>query len=147
MKLDTNESSYQDRQGNINKGEELFEKWMTDHSYNFKKLGFDEKTNNIDGFWLMHPLLRNLPDYITYSKEKDILTFIQVKGTCNIKIDDINNWNLFESLFCNDKAKLIIALCFYDDIKFYTLKKLNKLLTNTTIKEFHDGKQYVTIKT
>ena len=147
MKSDTNESSYQDRQGNINKGEELFIKWMTDNSYNFKKLGFDEKTNNIDGFWHMHPLLRNLPDYTTYNKKKDILTYFQVKGTCNIKIDDIINWNLFETLFCNDKAILIIALCFDDATHFYTLKEIRKELTNTTIKEWHDSKQYVTIKT
>lgn len=147
MRKDTNESSYQNRQSNINKGEELFEKWMLDNGYSCKKLGFDEKTNNIDGFWHMHPLLRNLPDYILYDKKKNRLVYFQVKGTCNIKIDDIINWNLFETLFCNDKAVLRIAFCYDDATYFYTLNEIKKELTDSTIKEWHDGKQYITIKT
>ena len=146
MKTDNNKSSYQDRQSNINKGEELFENWMEKKGYSYKKLGFDEKTNNIEGFWLMHPLLRNLPDYTHYDQNNERLVYFQVKGTYSIKLDDILNWYLFESLFCNEKTDLRIVFSFESGMQFYTTKELKKELTDLTIKEWHDSKQYVTIK-
>jgi len=145
MKTDNNKSSYQDRQSNINKGEELFEKWMDERGYSYNKLGFDEKTNNIEGFWLMHQLLRNLPDYTWYDKNQDRLVYFQVKGTNKVKIDDIINWESFETIFCNEKSVLRIVFSFESGMQFFTIKQLKKELTNVTIKEWHDGKQYVSI--
>ena len=145
MRTDNNESSYQDRQSNINKGELIFEKYMANNGYSYKKLGFDEKTNNIEGYWNVHPILRNLPDYTWYDKKNKRIFYFQVKGTYSVKIDDLINWNIFESLFCNAKAELRIAFCFEKGIQFYSLQEVKKEITNLTIKEWHDGKQYVTI--
>ena len=69
-KTDNNASSYDERQSNINLGEELFEAFMKEKKYEFQRFGFDEKNNNIKGFFLMHPLLRSFPDYISYFESK-----------------------------------------------------------------------------
>ena len=50
-------NTYQERNSVPNKAEELFIEYMTKLGREMKRLGFDEKNNNIDGFWKVHPLV------------------------------------------------------------------------------------------
>ena len=92
---DNNNYSYNERQSNVNIGEQLFETYMNEKKIEFYRMGFDEKNNNIKGFYLMHPVLRSLPDYISYNSSKNKMYYIQVKGTNKIKVDDFLNYSQF----------------------------------------------------
>ena len=111
---DNNNYSYNERQSNVNIGEQLFETYMNEKKIEFYRMGFDEKNNNIKGFYLMHPVLRSLPDYISYNSSKNKMYYIQVKGTNKIKVDDFLNYSQFESIFCNEHSELVIFFCFKD---------------------------------
>lgn len=142
-RTDNNSSSYTQRQSNINAGEEFFEAYMNEKNYEFQRFGFDEKNNNIKGFFLMHPFLRSLPDYISYFESRKKLYYIQVKGTNKLKLDDLLNYSHFESMFCNQDSELVIFFCFKDKKPFIkTLTEIKRMITGCEIKEWHDKKQY-----
>jgi hypothetical protein len=146
-KTDNNASSYDERQSNINLGEELFEAFMKEKKYEFQRFGFDEKNNNIKGFFLMHPLLRSLPDYISYFESKRKLYYIQVKGTNKLKLDNLLNYSHFESIFCNEYSEIVIFFCFKNEKPIIkTMKEIKKMITGCEIKVWHDNKQYVELK-
>jgi hypothetical protein len=142
-RTDNNSSSYTQRQSNINAGEEVFEAYMKEKNYEFQRFGFDEKNNNIKGFFLMHPFLRSLPDYISYFESRKKLYYIQVKGTNKLKLDDILNYSHFESMFCNQDSELVIFFCFKNEKPIIkTLTEIKRMITGCEIKEWHDKKQY-----
>jgi hypothetical protein len=142
-RTDNHSSSYTQRQANINAGEEIFESYMNEKNYEFQRFGFDEKNNNIKGFFLMHPFLRSLPDYISYFESRKKLYYIQVKGTNKLKLDDLLNYSHFESMFCNKDSELVIFFCFKDTKPFIkTLTEIKRMITGCEIKEWHDKKQY-----
>ena len=117
---------------------------MNEFSLPFHRLGFDEKNNKIEGFQFMHPLLRSLPDYISYFENKKKLYYIQVKGTNKIKLEDLINYSTFESMFCDSNSQLVVFFCFKNEAPIVkTLKEVKKLVSGCVIKEFHDNKQYV----
>jgi hypothetical protein len=132
----------------IRPGEELFEKWAKAKGYNVQRFGFDETNNNIDGYWLVNPILRSLPDYVLYRKKdgKQRLFYVHVKGTPSFKLNDFYTYKAFESLFCNEEAVLRIAFCLANqDPVLLTLDDLQKRMTDRVISEWDDGKQYVVI--
>ena len=142
-RTDNNASSYNERQSNINQGEELFEAYMKSKNFVFQRFGFDEKKYNIEGFFLMHPFLRSLPDYICYVKPRNKIYYIQVKGTNKLKVDDLVNYSHFEAMFCNQNSELVIFFCFKNEKPIIkTLTDLKKMITGSVVKEWHDKKQY-----
>jgi len=139
---DNNNYSYNERQSNVNIGEQLFETYMNEKKIEFYRMGFDEKNNNIKGFYLMHPVLRSLPDYISYNSSKNKMYYIQVKGTNKIKVDDFLNYSQFESIFCNEHSELVIFFCFKDKTIIKKFSEIKKMITGCEVKEWHDKKQY-----
>jgi hypothetical protein len=146
LKTDNNTCSYEQRQTNVNQGEELFEKYMTEKGYPFQRFGFDEKKNNINGFFLMHPLLRSLPDYTSYFKDQNKLIYWHVKGTNKIKVEDLIQYTNFESLFCEKQSIMRIAFCFINQTPIIkSLTEVKEMITGLTIKEWHDKKQFISL--
>lgn len=143
-----NELPYYERIKGANMGEQRFEEWARNKGYNAQRFGHDETNNNIDGYWLVHPILRSLPDYVVYLKRdgKQRLFYVHVKGTTSFKLDDFWTYKSFESMFCNEDAVLKIAFCLPDqDIVLLTLDQIQKRMTDRIVSEWHDGKQYVVI--
>lgn len=144
---DHNGATYGERQENINKGEELFVAYMNNKGYKIHRFGFDEKRSNVEGFYLMHPVLRSLPDYVSYSKRESKLYYFHVKGTNKVKIEDLISYSTFESLFCDEKSVLRIAFCFEGQaIRFKSLNEIKKMMTGKAISEWHDKKQFIALK-
>ena len=103
-------NTYEQRQTVSNKGEDLFEAYCYEMDYSCQRLGFDEKNNNVDAFYNLNPLLRNLPDYLVHTKEAIFL--VNVKGTANFKKKEIDMLPLFMEWYSAKKAQLVYAFCF-----------------------------------
>jgi hypothetical protein len=76
-------NTYIERQSAPNDAEVLFEAMCEDKGWKFYRVGFDEKSRNVDQFFRLTPLLRNLPDYYLLSSR--CAGMVQVKGTDAIK--------------------------------------------------------------
>ena len=76
-------NTYQERQSAKNIAEDLFEQYCLEKNYIIYRLGFNEKTRNINYFYDLNPYIRNLPDYIVETQNE--LFVINVKGTANFK--------------------------------------------------------------
>jgi hypothetical protein len=103
-------NTYQQRQTVGNKGEMLFEAHCDKMGYKWQKLGFDEKSENVDGFFNINPYIRNLPDYLVHTK--DGMFLINVKGTANFKKKEIDMLPLFLEWYSAKKCPLCYAFCF-----------------------------------
>jgi len=139
-------NNYQERNKNqINISEQVFENYCKDKNIKIHKLGFDEKTNNINYFYTLHPIIRKLPDYIMEYKNK--LHYVEVKGTNKLKLDDIKTYIQFYKLFCKDNS-FQIAFVNIRTVKVKIINLLNiiKSIKNIPIKRFqNDNKQYYEI--
>ena len=110
METNKGSNSYQDRQKVANTAEFLFEYYCAEKEYSLNRLGFDEKNKNIDNFFKLNPLIRNLPDYVVNT---DTNTYVvNVKGTANFKKKEIDMIPQFLEIFSSAKAPLIYAFCF-----------------------------------
>jgi hypothetical protein len=148
MATDTGENTYQERQSGINIAEERFERWCEAGNHEFRRLGFDEKKNSVPGFYLMHPLLRSLPDYCIYAKRRQIMQYFHVKGSPKIKIDDLILYSQFEDLFVRGcPAILRVAFCLEEGRPiFRSLEQIRGQLTDKRIQSWKsDGKQFITL--
>jgi len=138
-------NSYQERNSVPNKAEELFIDYMTKLGREMKRLGFDEKNNNIDGFWKVHPLVRSLPDYFWLDKRKTpyIPRYYHVKGSNKIKVDDLINYSLFEELFANRGVVIYVFMHDESGPIFKSMKEIRHAMTGRKVCEWHDGNQYI----
>ena len=103
-------NTYQERQSGKNIAEDLFEQYCLEKNYIIYRLGFNEKTRNINYFYDLNPYIRNLPDYIVETQNE--LFVINVKGTANFKKTEIDMIPLFLEWYNSKKASLIYAFCF-----------------------------------
>ena len=137
-------NTYAQRQTVVNKGEELFEVYCRDMGYDFKRLGFDEKNDNVDGFFNLNPMLRNLPDYLVTTK--DGMFVVNVKGTANFKKKEIDMLPLFTEWFSSKKAPLCYCFCFEGKKpKLIYPEKLIELYKTSTDRQWNDGVTYRTL--
>ena len=74
-------NTYAQRQTEVNKGEVLFEEYCKEKGYEFVRIGFNEKKGQISNFFLINPLLRNIPDYFVNTPNGPLV--VQVKGSPN----------------------------------------------------------------
>ena len=102
--------SYFQRQKLKNVGEEIFETYCASKNYNLKRIGFDEKRNNIHNFFHLNVALRNIPDYILDTGDTTFV--VNVKGTANFKKSEIDLLPFFMEWYSSKKAPLIYAFCF-----------------------------------
>ena len=135
--------NYKNRQDCPNSGEILFEQYCEQAGLKYHHIGFDSKLDPVQSFWKVHPSLRSLPDYLV---EKDgELIWCHVKGTANLKIHDIAEYINFERNWKHD-CSFYIVFCFKGETPlFRTIEHLKTLLVGQTVKQWHDGVQYITV--
>ena len=134
-------NTYNERQKVKNRAEFLFEMYCAEKEYNLVRCGFDEKNRNVDNFYYLNPVLRNLPDYVVNTSRGTFV--VMVKGTANIKEKEIELMPRLISCFDSDKARLVYAFCFLGkEPKLISPQKVDILYKNATDKKWHDGVVY-----
>jgi hypothetical protein len=137
-------NTYKERQSVANVAEFLFEYYCAEKEYQLVRCGFDEKNKNIDNFFRLNPLLRNLPDYIV-NTENDTFV-VNVKGTANIKQKEIDLLPKFIENYGSKEAQLMYAFCFVGhDPKMIRPEKVIELYNQSNDKSWSDGVVYRTI--
>ena len=139
-------SSYKDRQSVPNTGEQLFEEYCNARKVWFRRLGFDEKNDSVPYFSRLSPFLRNLPDYLVVTEKRSML--IMVKGTANIKKEEIDKLPFFIEWYNSKECPLYYAFCFKGEKKplFYTPERVIELYKQGYDKQWSDGKIYRSLK-
>lgn len=117
-------NSFKERQTDENKGELLFEKFCKSKNYEFYKLGFSEKTKTIDKFYQINKFIRNIPDYFVETKKGCFL--VNVKGSANIKQEEIEMLPIFVEKYSTTNCPLVYAFCM-ENQPVYVLKP-NKVM-------------------
>ncbi len=141
---DKGTNSYQERNSNINIAEIRFENWCKEKNIQFWRMGFDEKNNRVPRFWDVHPVVRSMPDYICVGAQG--LTYMHVKGTNKIKINDLMMYERWHTDLCQDVGMRIVFCFDGEEPIFLKWHELKQKLTGCEIKEWpNDKKQYVEI--
>jgi hypothetical protein len=137
-------NTYKERQSVNNVAEFLFEYYCAEKEYQLVRCGFDEKNKNIDNFFRLNPLLRNLPDYIVSTNNDTFV--VNVKGTANIKQKEIDLLPKFIENYGSKEAQLMYAFCFVGhDPKMIKPEKVIELYNKSSNKSWPDGVVYRTI--
>lgn len=137
-------NSFAERNAGANLGEELFEKYCKEKQVFFKRLGFDEKKQQIPRFWEINPMVRNLPDYFVATNSRSML--VMVKGTANIKQSEVKMIPLFLEWYHSKNCPLYYAFCFKDKkIAFRTPDQVIELYQGAIDKQWSDGVIYRTL--
>ena len=125
-----------------NDGEYLFEQYCQNQSYRFHRIGFDEHENNVDKYWRLSTILRNLPDYVVNAGEKTFV--VAVKGTDNFKEKEFVLLPSMVECFSSKEAPLIYAFCFKEKPSPIWLfpNQIIKLYNNGFDAKWHDGVVY-----
>lgn len=103
------ENTYKERQSVLNKGEMLFEEYCKKKGHKFYKIGFSEKTQDIEKYYLLNAFIRNIPDYFVDTGKNCFV--VQVKGTGNLKKEEADMIPFFVEYYANDKVELVYAFC------------------------------------
>lgn len=137
--------SYKERQAvGVNIGEEIFEQWCMSSGWNFTRLGFNEKFANVGAFYNLHPLLRNMPDYVVQRGDRTFV--VNVKGTPNIKEKERLLLPELIAAYSTQKARLIYAFCIRnEEVRFAKADQIIDLYDIESDKQWHDGVVYRTI--
>jgi len=134
-------NSYQERQTVANKGELLFEQYCAEMGYKLNRVGFDEKGKNVDNFFDLNSMLRNLPDYVVNTPKGTFV--VNVKGTANFKKKEVDLLPLFTEWFSTKKAPLVYAFCFEGQKpKLIYPEKIIELYRKSEDRKWSDGVVY-----
>ena len=134
-------NTYAQRQTEVNKGEVLFEEYCKEKGYEFVRIGFNEKKGQISNFFLINPLLRNIPDYFVNTPNGPLV--VQVKGSPNFKKKEIDLMPLFLENYSSKEAPLVYAFCFeFCAPKLVYPERLIELYKNTVDRQWPDGVTY-----
>lgn len=138
--------TYDNRQAvGYNQGEDLFLDWCTKNNWQAHRIGFDEKQGNVPMFYKLNVILRNSPDFVISREEK--MFVVNVKGTANIKKQEINLLPLLIEAFSSPEAPLVYAFCFIGKSpKFITCDKVITMFDREQDKQWSDGKIYRTLQ-
>jgi len=141
-----NTNSYADRQSVIDIGEKMFLDWVAQKNWTVNRIGFDSKNDSVPNFFRLNQVIRNLPDFISNTESKTYV--VNVKGTLNIKLKEINMLDKLIEAYSNGTAPLIYAFCLKGQepilMSTETLQSRFNLAEN---KSWHDGVVYRTIST
>jgi hypothetical protein len=102
-------NTYKERQTVKNKGELLFEEYCKSKGHKFYKIGFSEKTNEIEKYYIINKYIRNIPDYFVESAKGCFV--VNVKGTGNFKQEEIEMLPFFVKNYSTKECPLIYAFC------------------------------------
>jgi hypothetical protein len=130
-------NTYKERQSVANVAEFLFEYYCAEKEYQLVRCGFDEKNKNIDNFFRLNPLLRNLPDYIVNTNNDTFV--VNVKGTANIKQKEIDLLPKFIENYGSKEAQLMYAFCFIgNDPKLIKPEKVSPKINKFSTRDYRD---------
>jgi len=136
--------SFQERNSIKDIGEQLFEKYCAEQKYKVIRLGFNPNENQINDFYKINPLLRNIPDYIVETPKGNFV--VQVKGTANIKKKEIELIPLFLEWYSSKDAPLVYAFCFVErKPRLIYADQVIELYKNSVDKVWGDGVVYRTL--
>lgn len=132
--------NYKERNSGSNFAEEFFEEYCKD--YFIRRIGFDEKNDNIPHFYNMSRMLRNLPDYYVDTGSKQFV--VNVKGTDCIKEKEYDIISLLASAYSSDDCMLLYAFCFKGNKRPIFLYPFEVINTYDQKKDqtWHDGVIY-----
>ena len=134
-------NTYAERLTVDNKGEMLFEEYCKEKGYEFVRIGFDSKNGHISKFFLINPLLRNIPDYFVNTPHGALL--VQVKSSPNFKKKEIDLIPLMLENFSSKEVPLVYAFCFdFCAPKMVYPEKIIELYKNTVDQQWPDGVTY-----
>jgi hypothetical protein len=102
-------NTYKERQTVINTGEILFEDYCSSKGHKFYKIGFSEKTGEIDKYYVINPYIRNIPDYFVETSKGCFM--VNVKGSGNFKQQEIEMLPFFVKNYSTKECPLIYAFC------------------------------------
>jgi len=124
-------------------GEAFFENYCLITNTKFHRVGFDEKNNNVEAFWRLSGLLRNLPDYVT-NTVKGKTYVVAVKGTENFKQKEFELLPKMVEAFSSKEAPLIYAFCFKEKQAPIWVKpsEIIELYNKSQDQQWHDGVIY-----
>lgn len=122
-----------------NDGEYLFEMYCQTKGYKFHRIGFDEHENNVDKYWRLSDLLRNLPDFVVNAQDKTFV--VAVKGTDKFKEKEFNLLPSMVDCFSSRESPLIYAFCFKENAEpiFVFPNQIIELYNNSVDEKWHDG--------
>ena len=109
MQILNGNNTYKERQTVKNKGELLFEEYCKAKGHKFYKIGFSEKTNEIEKYYIINKYIRNIPDYFVESAKGCFV--VNVKGTGNFKQEEIEMLPFFVDNYSTEECPLIYAFC------------------------------------
>ena len=134
--------NYNDRNSiKVNLGEELFLDWAAEKCSFVSRLGFDEKAGNVDKFFDLNPILRNIPDFLIINNDRAFL--VNVKGTINFKRKEYDLLPKLIETYASDNAPLVYAFCFRNEQpKFVTTTQIIDLFDKSIEKVWDDGVAY-----
>lgn len=133
-------NTYEDRMKVSNYAENQFQIYCKKKGLEFYHLGFDKQ--KVEHFYLLNPIIRNIPDYVVWNDEKIFL--VQVKGSPILKQKEYELFDKMISAYESDKVKLYYAYCFNDDFIFLSFSKMKLIYENEPIilRFENDGKSY-----
>lgn len=134
--------NYNDRNSiKINLGEELFLDWAAEKCSFVARLGFDEKAGNVEKFFDLNPILRNIPDFLIINNDRAFL--VNVKGTHNFKQKEYDLLPKIIETYASENAPLVYAFCFRNEQpKFVTTTQIIDLFDKSIEKVWDDGVAY-----
>lgn len=135
-------NTYKERQTVKNKGELLFEEYCKQKGHKFYKIGFSEKTNEIEKYYLINPVIRNIPDYFVDTGKNCFV--VQVKGTGNLKHEEFEMISLFIKNYSNKDCELVYAFCMENQpVYVHRISKVVEMYNNAKDRTWEsDGKIY-----
>lgn len=134
------ENTYKERQSVLNKGEMLFEEYCKKKGHKFYKIGFSEKTQDIEKYYLLNAFIRNIPDYFVDTGKKCFV--VQVKGTGNLKKEEADMIPFFVDYYANDECELIYAFCMENQpVYVHRANKVLELYSNAEDRMWESDKK------
>jgi hypothetical protein len=140
-----NTNSYSERQSVIDIGEKMFTEWATQKNWKVNRIGFDSKNDSVPNFFRLNEVLRNLPDFIVTTENRTLV--VNVKGTANIKLKEINMLDKLEDAYSSSSAILIYAFCLRtkEEPILMSTETLRLRFSLAENQQWHDGVIYRTI--
>jgi hypothetical protein len=140
-----NQSFSQRNARSVNLGEQLFESWCKTNQYSLHRLGYDEKTGPIDGWFKMSLIIRQMPDYLV--KKDNRLAVVSVKGTLKFKTEDYDNLTWFEDMYATQQCPLRFVIARTNGITWLSTDELRQAYeASTNHGVWPDGKAWRELK-
>ena len=131
MSYGNGEQSFSQRNArSVNLGEQLFESWCEANSYTLHRIGYDEKTGPIEGWFKLSPVIRQMPDYLV--KKDGRLAVTSVKGTLKFKEQDYDRLTWFEDMYASPGCPLRFVIATTTAITWLTTDQLRQAYEAST---------------